>query len=103
VNSRIGQAEHDPTYLLAGVEVVATYQLYNINRVRLEKLLHRVFGAARLDLEIEDRFGNPVRPREWFLAPLHIIDEVVQRIRDETITGLIYDPATAALAPAQPE
>lgn len=59
--------------------------------------------AARLDLEIEDRFGNPVRPREWFLAPLHIIDEVVQRIRDETITGLIYDPATAALAPAQPQ
>lgn len=103
VNSRIGQAEQDPTYLLAGVEVVATYKLYNINRVRLEKLLHRVFGAARLDLEIEDRFGNPVRPREWFLAPLHVIDEVVQRIRDETITGLIYDPATAALAPAQPE
>lgn len=103
VNSRVSQAEQDPTYLLAGVEVVATYKLYNINRVRLEKLLHRVFGAARLDLEIEDRFGHPVRPREWFLVPLHIIDEVVQRIRDETITGLIYDPATAALTPTQPQ
>ena len=97
VKSRISQAEQDPTYLLAGVEVIATYKLYNINRVRLEKLLHRVFSAARLDLEIEDRFGNPVRPREWFLVPLHIIDEVVQRIRDETITGLTYDPAMAAL------
>lgn len=103
VNSRIAQAALDPTYLLAAVEVVATYRLYNINRVRLEKLLHRVFGAARLDLEIEDRFGNPVRPREWFLVPLAVIDEVVQRIRDETITGLIYDPASAALTPAQPE
>lgn len=102
VSSRIGHAELDPTYLLAGVEVVATYKLYNINRMRLEKLLHRVFGAARIDLEIEDRFGNRVRPKEWFLAPLQVIDEVVGRVRDETITGLVYDPESAALKPAVP-
>lgn len=85
------------TYLLAQVEIVATYKLSNLNRTRLENLFHRVFQEARLDLTIEDRFGNPVRPREWFLVPLHIIDEVVRRIQDGSITEVVYDPASASL------
>lgn len=97
VETRIANAEKDPTYMLAKVEVVATYKLSNLNRVRLESLFHRIFQEARLDLTIEDRFGNPVHPREWFLVPLHIIDEAVKRIQDGTITQFIYDPARAAL------
>jgi hypothetical protein len=64
-------------------------------RSRLENIFHRLFGAAQLDLTIEDRFGHPVKPREWFLVPLHVIDEAVQRIRDGSITNVVYDPATA--------
>lgn len=97
VESRIANAALDATYLLAGVEVVATYKLYNINRTKLENLIHRVFAAAQIDLTIKDRFGNPVRPREWFLVPLSVIDEVVDRIRDQSITGYIYDPKSASL------
>lgn len=97
VENRIANAALDATYLLAAVEVVATYKLYNINRTRLEKVIHRVFGAAQIDLTITDRFGHPVRPREWFLVPLHVIDEVVERIKDQTITGMVYDPAQAKL------
>lgn len=97
VETRIAGAEKDATYLLAGVEVVATYKLHNLNRVRLENIFHHLFGAAQLDLTIEDRFGHPVRPREWFLVPLHVIDEAVQRIRDGSITEMIYDPQTARL------
>lgn len=97
VESRIAGAEKDATYLLAGVEVVATYKLHNINRSGLEHLFHRLFGAAQIDLTIEDRFGHPVKPREWFLVPLHVVDEAVQRIRDGSITGVVYDPATARL------
>ncbi len=97
VETRIAGAEKDATYLLADVEVVATYKLHNLNRVRLENIFHRLFGAAQLDLTIEDRFGNPVKPREWFLVPLHIIDEAVQRIRDGSITEVVYDPKTARL------
>ncbi|MDR0250043.1 MAG: GIY-YIG nuclease family protein [Burkholderiales bacterium] len=95
--TRIANAAHDATYLLADVEVVATYKLVGINRVKLENLIHRIFAPAQLDLTIQDRFGRPVQPREWFLVPLHVIDEVVQRIRDKSITGLIYDPKTACL------
>ena len=97
VEARIAQAATDATYLLADVEAVATYKLFNINRVKLENLLHRVFAPARLDLTIHDRFGRPVQPREWYLVPLSVIDEVVERVRDGSLTELEYDPRTACL------
>ena len=97
VETRLAGARNDSTYLLAEVEVVATYTLHNLNRVKLENLFHRLFGAAQLDLTIEDRFGNPVKPREWFLVPLHVIDQAVERIRTGTLTGVVYDPQLAQL------
>jgi hypothetical protein len=97
VETRIAAADKDATYLLADVDIVATYKLHNLNRTRLENIFHRLFGAAQLDLTIEDRFGNPVKPREWFLVPLHVIDEAVQCIRDGSITGVSYDLTTARL------
>ena len=97
VEARIAGADKDATYLLADVEVVATYKLHNLNRTRLENIFHRLFGAAQLDLTIQDRFGNPVKPREWFLVPLHVVDEAVKRIRDGSITDVVYDPTTARL------
>lgn len=97
VKTRISNAKLDPTFLMADVEIITTYELYNINRVKLENLLHRIFEAARLDIEIKDRFGHPVTPREWFLVPLFAIDEAVERIRDGTIKGVAYDPSTASL------
>ncbi len=69
----------------------------NINRAKLENLIHRFFDAARLDIEIKDRFGNPVTPREWFLAPLFVIDEAVEKIKDGTISQYVYDPREASL------
>ncbi len=82
---RIAAARLDPTSLMADVEIVATYTLFNINRARLENLIHRIFDPARLDIAVKDRFGNPVVPREWFLVPLFVIDEAVAKIRDGTI------------------
>lgn len=102
VETRIAGADKDATYLLADVEVIATYKLHNINRTKLENIFHRLFGAAQLDLAIEDRFGNPVKPREWFLVPLPVIDEAVRRIQDGSITGVNYDPAVARLVATPP-
>lgn len=73
-----------------------------VYRRRLENLLHRIFAPAQLDLTIADRFGNPVRPREWFLVPLPVIDDAVGRIRDGSITGVVYDPDTARLVATAP-
>jgi hypothetical protein len=97
VESRITNAAKDATYLLAEVDIIASYTLFNINRGKLEALIHRVFAAAQVDLTISDRFGHPVKPREWFLVPLVVIDEVVTRIRDRTITGYRYEPTEGRL------
>jgi hypothetical protein len=85
---------------MADVEVIATYELCNINRVKLENLLHRVFERAQLDIEVVDRFGNPVKPREWFLVPLFVVNEVIERIKDGTITEYVYDAPSARLVKA---
>ncbi len=97
VEQRIAGARLQSTYLLADVEIVAAYKLFNINRNRLEHVLHRVLSPGRLDITINDRFGNPVKPEEWYLIPLHIIDEVVEKVKDGTITDFEYNPADARL------
>jgi hypothetical protein len=97
VTRRIANARLDPTFLMADADIVATYQLFNINRSKLEQVIHRVFGPARLNIEIMDRFGHPVVPREWFLVPIFVVDDAVERIKDGTITDYIYDPTKAAL------
>lgn len=102
VKQRIAGARLQPTFLLADVEVVATYELFNINRSKLENLIHRIFEPARFDVEILDRFGRPVVPREWFMVPLFVIDEAVERIKDRTIVDYRYDPKAAKLVKQEP-
>ena len=99
VQSRVANAQYEATYLLAGVEVIREYKLVGINRKKLEQHLLDFFSAARLDINIKDRFGKNVHPREWFLVPLPIIDEVIERIRTGSIQEVIYDPASASLTP----
>jgi hypothetical protein len=103
IGTRLANASLDPTFLMADVEVIASYQLYNINRVKLENIIHRVFDPVQLDIEIKDRFGNPVRPCEWFLVPLFVVNEAVERIKDGTITQYVYDPSAARLVKAHRE
>ena len=97
VETRIANAERESTYMLAKVEVIATYKLANVNPIRLENIFHRIFQPARLELTLRDRMGVPVKPREWFLVPLPVIDEAVKRIQDGSITDYVYDPAQAML------
>lgn len=84
---------------MAEVEIVATYKLAGIDRNKFEKLLHRIFSKAQLDLAINDRFGNRVKPREWFMLPLNVINEAIERIRDGSIAEMVYDLGTASLLP----
>lgn len=97
VKSRVANAKKDPTYLLADVEIVATFKLANINRMKLEALLHKFFDGARLDMELKDRFGILVQPREWFLVPLEAIEAAIEKIKEGTIDQFRYDPKIASL------
>ena len=97
VKKRIANAKKDPTYLLAEVEIVATFKLANINPNKLEALLHKFFDNVRLNVGLRDRFGIPVQPREWFLVPLDAIKEAIEKIKAGTIDQFRYDPETASL------
>jgi len=97
VKKRIAKAKKDPTYLLAEVEIVATFKLANINPKKLEALLHKFFDKARLQVELRDRFGIPVQPQEWFLVPLEAIEEVIEKIKKGTIDQFRYNLETASL------
>lgn len=99
VERRVANARKDTTFLSADVEIVRQYPLFNINRTRLESLLHRFLAPARFTLEISDRMGNPIKPREWFIIPLERIDEVVDRIADGSIERLEYNPQQVSLTP----
>jgi hypothetical protein len=97
VKARVANAKKDPTYLLADVEIVATFKLSNINRKKLEALLHKFFGKARLDLELKDRFGSQVEPKEWFLVPFAVIEEAIEKLIDGTIENFRYEPEKAQI------
>lgn len=97
VEARVASADKSATYLLADVEIAATYRVYGVNCRRLEALLHKVFAPALLDITIPDRFGNQVRPREWFLVPISAIDEAVAHIRDGSIVDVRYEPEAGRL------
>lgn len=95
--TRIAGATKDPTFLLAEADLVATYKLANINRKALEQTLHKFFASARLDVGLADRFGEQVKPREWFLVPLTAIAETVQRLQDGSLVEFVYDVHDAKL------
>lgn len=97
VKARIANATKDATYLLADVDVVATFKLANINAKRLEALIHKFFANARLVLSLKDRFGFDVESKEWFLVPLPVIEEAIDRIADGTIGNFRYDSENAQI------
>jgi Meiotically up-regulated gene 113 len=97
VKKRLANAKKDPTFLLADVELVGEVKLSNINRVKLEALLHRFFAEARLDLVLKDRFGEEIVPREWFIVPLAIIEEALEKLIDGSISKCRYDAKSASI------
>lgn len=91
VEARIKNAEKSPTYLMAPVEVVASYRTYNLKASALENLLHRVFAEVRLDLTQADPKGRAYDPSEWFVAPRNVIDQAIELIMSGDIVNYLYD------------
>ena len=60
-------------------------------RRRLEALIHKFFASSRLDLKLKDRFGIEVESREWFLLPITVIEEAIEKIIDGSIGDFRYD------------
>lgn len=88
---RVKNAVNDPTYLMAEVDILMEFKCYNMNPYKLEQLVQNVFGEACPDITITDKNGREHKPREWFIAPLPIIEQVVQLIITGEIIKYRYD------------
>jgi hypothetical protein len=91
VENRIKNAEKEPTYLMASVHVEAEYKTFNMNTQKFEQLLHNFFGASCLNIDIFDEKGRRHMPQEWFIAPIHVIDQAIEMIINEKIIHYKYD------------
>ena len=76
---------------MAPVEVVATYQTYDLNVSKFETMLHRVFADVRLDITQIDGKGRAYDPSEWFIVPQNVIDQAVDLIISGEIVSYSYD------------
>jgi hypothetical protein len=99
VENRIKNAANSPTYLMAPVEIVASYRTYNLRASALENLLHRVFAEVRLDVTQIDSKGRDYDPSEWFVVPPSVIDQAVELIISGGIVDYVYDPGLRSLRP----
>lgn len=92
VATRLKHAAQEPTYLLADVEVIAEYQVGNVNPQKLELLLHRFFAEACLNLDVFDGAGKRYTPREWFVVPLPVLDQAIRLLLNGQILNYAYNP-----------
>lgn len=97
VSERISNASSETTYLMAPVEIVAEYRTYNLKTSALEHLLHRVFEDVRLSITQVGKDGQKYQAREWFVAPLSVINQAIQMISTGEIVDFVYDPTLAKL------
>lgn len=91
VAERIKNAKYEPTFLMADVSVVTYFTCYNLNPQKLEQLLHNFFGKSCLNIDVFDKEGHRHNPREWFMAPLTIIERAIELIQSGEIVKYRYN------------
>jgi hypothetical protein len=91
VEDRVKNAIQEPTYLMAEVRIVMTYKCYNMNPQKFEQLIHNFFGNSCLNIDVFDKESNRHTPREWFIAPVGIIDQAIHLIISGDIVKYKYD------------
>lgn len=91
VTERIKNAEKEPTYLMAPVDYVAGWKCFNMNPQKFEQLIHNFFGNSCLDVDVFDEKGKRYAPREWFIAPIEVIEQAIELIISGKVTNYKYD------------
>lgn len=91
VEERIANAEHEPTYLMAPVQIMTTAQIVNMNSHVFEGLIHQFFTAVQFHVKVYDDEGTEHVPSEWYVAPIEIIEKVIEKIVDGSITQYSYN------------
>ncbi len=91
VEERIANAEHEPTYLMAPVEIIASYKVVNLHSQKFENLIHQILHAVQYHVTVIDDDGKSHEPKEWFVVPLPVVDTIIEKIMDSSITNYTYN------------
>ena len=91
VTVRVTNAIKEPTYLMSDVDIVLIVRCFNIDVKAFETYIHDFFSNVNLAFEIVDHEGIRHYPREWFVAPLPVIEEAIKLIVDGKGSLYKYD------------
>ena len=62
-----------------------------MNTQKFEQLQRNFFVKSCLNVDVFDLGGNLYTPREWFIAPLDVIEQAVHSIISGDIVNYRYD------------
>ena len=91
VEERIANAANEPTYLMAPVEIVASYKVVNLHSQRFEDMIHQILKPVQFHLTVYDHKGEEHHPQEWFVVPLDVVDVIIEKILDGSIVNYTYN------------
>lgn len=91
ISERVSDAKNDPTYLMADVQLVLSVKCFNLNVPKLEDAIHRFFSTVNIEFKIMGSDGEYHYPREWFSAPIGIIEQAISMIVGGTADKYFYD------------
>ena len=91
VEKRTENVENETTFLMAPVKIVSSYKTYNLNPQKFEDVIHQFFSERCLDIKIADKDGNYKKPKEWYIAPIKVIEQVIELIINREIQNYKFD------------
>ena len=101
VEKRTENAENETTFLMAPVKIVSSYKTFNLNPQKFEDVIHQFFSERCLDIKITDKDGNYKKPKEWYIAPIKVIEQVIELIINREIQNYKFDHLSDKIVPIQ--
>ena len=99
IEKRTENAENETTFLMAPVKTVSSYKTYNLNPQKFEDVIHQFFSERCLDIKIADKDGNYKKPKEWYIAPIKVIEQVIELIINREIQNYKFDHLSDKIVP----
>lgn len=91
VEERIKNCENEPTFLNDKIEIMSETPIYGYAVSKIENIIQSFFAAKRLEIEIADKHGYLVKPKEWFSVPLDIIHLSINLLSENKLKDFVYD------------
>jgi hypothetical protein len=94
IEERIKNAANETTFLMSPVKIVSAYKTFNLDPQKFENIIHNFFSERCLDLKVADKKGNYKMPKEWYIVPINLIEEIIQLIINNQHNNFRFDHLT---------